>query len=166
MQLEELADELSETSEKFGASICEEFSHTFVTIWFASISVKAAEAWDAWNRPDPDLPRKLRNSNKKPENDPNFEEHLPGFLKKGLEERPDAELPSALRLLKYKSSVSVKRLAAAELRTSNEELAAEVRQRLMVVDWLNVALTRLIDLSTLRQLAFDCQHPADGRDCR
>lgn len=90
---------MSETSEKFGESMFKRiFSHSCDHLGSSLfVSVKAAERWDAWNRP-------------------------------GLEERPDYDLPSALRL-KYKNSVSVKRLAAAELRTtSNTELAAEVRQ--------------------------------------
>jgi hypothetical protein len=41
----------------------------------------------------------------------------------GQAERPDADLPSALRLMKYKQSTSIKRLAASELRPKNPRLA-------------------------------------------
>jgi len=108
-ELEELADEISETSEKF---------------------VKAAEYFDAWGRPDPELPHKLREEEdaKKRMVDPNYEAHLGEMMKKGLQERSDYDLPSQLRLLKYKQSADVQRLAASEMRavTPNCELAAEL----------------------------------------
>ena len=59
--------------------------------------------------------------------DPNYEAHLQGFLKKGsTEDRSDPELPSALRLMKFKNSAAVKRLAAEELKTSNPILSETV----------------------------------------
>lgn len=103
-ELDELAAEMEETSEKFAA---------------------LAETWDAWGRPDPDLPSQLREK-AMPKVDPNFEEHLPEMLKKGMQDRPDPELPSSLRLLKYKQSASKKRLAANELKAINPALAEEV----------------------------------------
>jgi len=61
--------------------------------------------------------------------DPNFEAHLSDFLGKGMQERPNSDLPSALRLMKFKNSAGVKRLAAQELKTSNPALSQTVRQR-------------------------------------
>eukprot|EP01041_Mallomonas_annulata_P003217 gene3218-6362_t len=108
-ELDELADELTETSEKF---------------------VSAAMYWDAWGRPDPELPHNLREEREAERRkvDPNYEAHLESMMAKGSEERPDPELPSQLRMLKYKQSAAVQRLAATQLRqtTANVELAAEM----------------------------------------
>jgi hypothetical protein len=103
-ELDELAIEMEETSEKFAL---------------------LAETWDAWGRPDPDLPRQLREK-VMPTIDPNFEEHLPEMLKKGMQDRPDPQMPSAIRLLKYKQTAAKKRLAAAELKKINPALAEEL----------------------------------------
>jgi hypothetical protein len=59
--------------------------------------------------------------------DPNFEAHLGAMLKKGLEERPSADLGAELRS-RYKSIAGIKREAAKELLSINTELAAEVRR--------------------------------------
>jgi len=116
VEMDELADELDETTEKF---------------------VLAATQWDAWSRPSPDLPRELRAKSdlENVTTDPNFEAHLSDFLSKGLMERPNSDLPSALRLMKFKNTANVKRLAAKELKTSNpilsetlEEMALEIEE--------------------------------------
>ena len=87
--------------------------------------------WDAWSRPDPELPSKLRQENKA-ETDPNFEAHLNQMFLKGRGERTDYDLPSTLRLLKYKNMASVQKLAAKALRSNNNaELAAEVSSTLV-----------------------------------
>eukprot|EP01039_Chlorochromonas_danica_P009171 gene9171-10124_t len=106
-ELEEIADELDDTREKF---------------------VEAALAWDAWNRPSPDLPRQLRaeadlhDMTNQP--DPNYEANLEKFLKAGSSyERPSPDLPSDLRILKLRNMAQVKRLAAKELRTKNIDSA-------------------------------------------
>jgi hypothetical protein len=84
--------------------------------------VSAALAWDAWSRPSPDLPKQLRSKAdaiKSASQDPNYEAHLKDFMKKGQEERPSYDLPSELRMLKYKNMAAVKRIAANELRSKN-----------------------------------------------
>jgi len=119
-ELEELADELQESHEKF---------------------VEAALAWDAWNRPSPDLPKELRAAAEKEKitstPDPNFAAHIGGFLKAGSAERPSYDLPSELRLSKYKKMAEVKRVAAKELKSKNinpalaeelDDLAAEIEE--------------------------------------
>jgi hypothetical protein len=84
-ELEELADELIETSENFTA---------------------AASTWDAWGRPDPELASQLRakaelSADKGTSSEPNFVAHLPDLMKKGVaDNRPAPDLPSELRLLK------------------------------------------------------------------
>lgn len=108
-ELEEMALEMSETSEKF---------------------VSIALEWDAWGRPDPELPNQLRQA--KEVFDPNFEANKAKFMSAGRKDnRPDYDLPSELRMLKYKNVANVKRLAANEIRkqgTSNEELAKELEE--------------------------------------
>lgn len=74
-----------------------------------------------------DLARDLRAA-EEVKKDPNFESHLGGFMKAGSAERPDYDLPSTLRLLKYKHSVGVKRLAASELREKNPQLSEELAE--------------------------------------
>ena len=60
-ELEEIADEMLETKEKF---------------------IALSTQWDAWGRPDPDLAVKLRDSfNAKNTEDPNFAEHKGAFMK-------------------------------------------------------------------------------------
>jgi hypothetical protein len=92
--------------------------------------VALAATWNAWTRPSPDLAHDLRveADSEKRKIDPNFEAHLPDMLKKGASERPSYDLPSELRLLKFKNMASVKRLAAKAIREVGEnlELAAEV----------------------------------------
>jgi hypothetical protein len=120
-ELEEIADELKDTQEKF---------------------VQVALEWDAWSRPDPNLPNNLRKKfedSKKDLEDPNFAAHVAGFLKRGKESnRPSPELPSDLRMMKYKQSASVKRLAANELRKSksseNLALAEELEDMAIEID--------------------------------
>jgi hypothetical protein len=119
-ELEEIADELQESHENF---------------------VAAAIAWDAWNRPSPDLPRELRANAEKEKiigtQDPNFAAHVSDFMKAGTAERPSPDLPSELRMLKYKNMASVKRIAAKELKSKNinpalaeelDDLAAEMEE--------------------------------------
>ena len=105
-ELEELADELKDTHEQF---------------------VQVALHYDAWSRPDPALPTKLREKFA-PTIDPNYEENLKKFMTRGQEDnRPEPDLPNSLRLLKYSNIAKVKRIAASELRkTNNSELAAEL----------------------------------------
>ena len=105
-ELEELANEVEETSESF---------------------VNLAATWDAWHRPDPNLPSQLRAAKQSP--DPNFESHLKDMYLKGKsDDRPSPNLPSELRLMKYKNMANVQKLAAKVLRDSqqNAELAAEL----------------------------------------
>jgi len=126
-ELEEIADELESTHEKF---------------------VQAAMAWDAWNRPDPNLPRELRDKFdlEKRMQDPNFDEHLGEFMKKGLAERPDPTLPSELRMMKYKQAASVKRIAAKELKaTGNSELAAELDE---IADEIEESHSRFVEMAS------------------
>lgn len=59
------------------------------------------------------------------EMDPNFEEHLPGMMRAGSQERPSYDLASELRQ-KYKRIQEKKRQAATSLKTINPELAIEV----------------------------------------
>ncbi len=95
-ELEEIADDLNDTHEKF---------------------VALSESWDSWNRPDPDLARKLRQEAEAQKNkDPNFIANLPKMIAKGSAERPSSDLPSELRLLKYKQMASVKRIASQEIK--------------------------------------------------
>ncbi|KAJ1432758.1 hypothetical protein B484DRAFT_447626 [Ochromonadaceae sp. CCMP2298] len=97
-ELEEIADEMKETHERF---------------------VKAAMTYDAWNRPDPELPHQLRVQAElaKSQQDPNFAEHLEGFLAAGrAEDRPSPEIASELRTMTYSKPSGVKRKAALELR--------------------------------------------------
>jgi hypothetical protein len=133
-ELEELADELLETTEKF---------------------VAAAETWDAWGRPSPDLASDLRAKaelgKRGTSSDPNFVAHLPDLMKQGAsDDRPAPDLPSELRMLKYKNSASVKRLAASELKkvNNNSELAAELEE---IADEIEESHLRFVELSnTLR----------------
>lgn len=89
-------------------------------------------SYDAWNRPDPQLPQKLRDQKEYATTrmqDPNFEEHLESLLKVGAnEDRPSPDLPSDLRMMKLKKRAEVKRRAATELRKiePNAALAEEV----------------------------------------
>lgn len=108
-ELEELADELAETQEKF---------------------IALSTTWNAWNRPDPNLAQQLRDSyNARNTQDPNFEANLAKFMAAGRSpERPDPEVPSRLRLLKYKQGAEVKRLAAKEVRRENPALADELEE--------------------------------------
>ena len=97
--------------------------------------VQAALEWDAWGRPSPTLASELR-AKQDLENiktDPNYEAHLKEFLNKGKDERPDPELPSALRLMKFKNSAAVKRLAAEELKSTNPKLAQTVRNYIISI---------------------------------
>jgi hypothetical protein len=120
-ELEEIADELKETNEKF---------------------VQVALVWDAWNRPDPSLPKQLRrkyDEMQKDLEDPNFAAHVNKFMEKGNDKkRPDPELPSELRMMKYKSAAGVKRLAATELRktktSENVALAEELEDMADEID--------------------------------
>ena len=103
--MEELADELMEAQEKFVA--------------LASLHNEAVRG----TRPPVDLPQALRTA-QAAGSDPNYATHLADFLRRGAaEDRPDYDLPSALRMVKYKNSASVKRLAADELRPKNPKLA-------------------------------------------
>lgn len=107
-ELEELADELKETHEQF---------------------VQVALHYDAWSRPDPNLPGQLR-AKFSPSIDPNYEENLKKFMQKGKEDLSLPDLPSQLRLKKFANMAKVKRIAAKELRETNIrdnlELAAEL----------------------------------------
>ena len=88
-----------------------------------------AQDWDSRGRPSPELPNMLRDK-AYPSIDPNYEEHLPDMLKAGSQERPSYDLPSELRMLKYKQSASVKKMAATELKKmpENAALAAEMEE--------------------------------------
>jgi len=104
-ELEEIADELAETSEKF---------------------VSLSQTWDAWNRPDPDLAKKLRQQyERKKEAEEEHEDALRDMTK-GTIERSDPNLPSTLRMMKYKNTAEVKRMAAKEVRGKDPKLAEEL----------------------------------------
>lgn len=124
-ELEEIADELAETSEKF---------------------VEAAMFYDAWNRPSPDIAQKLRDFKElttKP--DPNYEAHKESLIAAGLSpDRTSPDLPSELRLLKYKQSASVNRIAAKEIRPVNKELAAEMDE---IADELEESHERFVKMA-------------------
>lgn len=116
----ELSEELSEL-----AAEMDDTSHRFV---------ESAENWDAWDRPDPELPNQLRAkafpAQGSDETDPNYAEHLEEFLTKGRAERPDPDYPTELRRVKEKAAAA-KRAGAVELRkvaTRNEALAAELEE--------------------------------------
>ena len=107
-ELEEIADDLNDTHEKF---------------------VALSESWDSWNRPDPDIARKLRQeAEAKKTTDPNFIAHLPQMMAKGSSDRPSADLPSELRMLKYKQMASVKRIASQQIKNikGSEKLSQEL----------------------------------------
>jgi len=126
-ELEELALEMSETSEKF---------------------VAVAMEWDAWGRPSPDLPKELRES-KQSSGDPTFDENKKRLMAAGLAERPSSELPSELRLMKYKNMASVKRLAAKEIRAQgggNEELARELEEIATEIDESHDNFVKIADM--------------------
>ena len=123
-ELEELAAELEESSENF---------------------VNLATTWDAWNRPSPDLPRELRKQKDINAVDPNFEAHLAAMYLKGKndQDRSSPNLPSELRMLKYKNMAKVQQLAAKTLREGdNKELAVEVSSNIYHhVDFFMITLT-------------------------
>ena len=103
-ELEEIADELMDTHEKF---------------------VTLSTTWDAWSRPDPNLPSKLRAQyDRKVE----MLDEAEDYGKKSVVERPDPNLPSTLRMLKYKQGAEVKRMAAKEVRTKDPALADELEE--------------------------------------
>ncbi len=121
-ELEELAEEMAETTERF-----------------AAVAINS----DGKNRPDPDLPHQLREAQKYKMNaasiraekykshpdfeDPNFDEHLPDMMKVGSSaDRPDYELPRTLRMLKQSSTVEKR--AAVEIRPLNAVLAEELSE--------------------------------------
>lgn len=107
-ELEEIADELSDTHEKF---------------------VTLSQTWDAWNRPDPNLPNKMRAQyERKVEMQDEQSEHMKEYMSKGRMERPDPALPSTLRMMKYKQSAEVKRMAAKEVRAKSPALADELEE--------------------------------------
>lgn len=109
-ELEEIADDLNDTHEKF---------------------VALSESWDSWNRPDPDIARKLRQeAEAKKTTDPNFIAHLPQMMAKGSSDRPSADLPSELRMLKYKQMASVKRIASQQIKNikGSEKLSQELAE--------------------------------------
>lgn len=104
-----------------------------------------AQTWDAWNRPDPNLASNLRQSKQK--EDPNFQANLPQMLLVGKDEnRPSSELPSELRLLRYKNMASVKRIAANHLNKQggNEELARELEE---MADEIEESHQRFVDMA-------------------
>ena len=141
-ELEEIAAEMKETAEKF---------------------VLAAETWNAWGRPSPDLPSELRlqQKNLKGEStDPNFLANLPGMLKKGQGPRPDVDLPSELRLMKYKNMAGVKRLAASALKTTNPELAAELDE---IADEIEEAHWRFVEMSNSMKAQEDSNNSVSNR---
>ena len=141
--MEELATELDETKEYFGKYIIYHKTPFYQLNTCYDISVNMVGRWDAWSRPDPELPSKLRQENKA-ETDPNFEANLNKMFLKGRGERTDYDLPSTLRLLKYKNMASVQKLAAKDLRANNNaELAAEVSFTLV---YLTYAYTILIHM--------------------
>ena len=88
--------------------------------------------WDSWGtRASPDLGSELREKERGTTNDPNFVDNLPRFMGAGLKERETPDLPSELRLVKYKNMAGVKRIAASELRQAGPaytELAFEVNE--------------------------------------
>lgn len=101
--MEELAQEIEETTETF---------------------INLATQWDAWNRPSPDLAKELRANKSVQSPDPNFEAHLKDIYRKGrAEDRASPDLPSELRMMKYKNMANVQKLAAKILKEVNPELA-------------------------------------------
>ena len=142
IELQEIADEMKETAEKF---------------------VKAAETWDAWGRPSPDLGSDLRLKQKQlkgESSDPNFLANLPDMLKKGQGPRPDYDLPSELRLMKYKNMAGVKRLAANALKTTNAELAAELDE---IADEIEEAHWRFVEMSNSMKAQDDSAKSVSNR---
>jgi len=132
-ELEEIADDLNDTHEKF---------------------VNAALYWDAWSRPDPDLPRELRKKDdekKKDLADPNFASNLSKFMSAAKNDRESPDLPSELRMMKYKQSADVKRLAAKELKRTpgNEKMAEEL---LDIADEIEESHSKFVEMvNTMRE---------------
>lgn len=107
-ELEEIADELMDTHDKF---------------------VKLSTTWDSWNRPDPNLPSKLRSEyDRKVEMADEAAEGYGKLLGASADGRPDPSLPSQLRMLKYKQGAEVKRMAAKEVRPKDPALADELEE--------------------------------------
>lgn len=90
-----------------------------------------------------DLAKELRTA-EETRKDPNFESHLASFMQVGSAERPDYDLPSTLRLLKYKQSVGVKRLAAAELRAKNPQLSEALEE---IADEMEDSHQRFVEMA-------------------
>lgn len=90
-----------------------------------------------------DLAKELRTA-EETRKDPNFESHLASFMQAGSAERPDYDLPSTLRLLKYKQSVGVKRLAAAELRVKNPQLSEALEE---IADEMEDSHQRFVEMA-------------------
>ena len=103
VELEELADELEETHERFGErKLNYEYQITprltVKTPFESDLIVQTALWWDAWARPSPDLGSELREKERGTKNDPNFVDNLPRFMAAGLsEDRTTPDLPSDLR---------------------------------------------------------------------
>ena len=122
-----MADEINETHERF---------------------VQLAGTYDAWHRPDPDLPHQLRQKEeerKKDLADPNYEAHVKDFMKKGQsEDRPDPDLPSSLRMMRYKYKANVKKLAAQELAEINPALAEELSEMAVEMEESHEQFERMV----------------------
>jgi hypothetical protein len=99
--------------------------------------VQLSTTWDAWSRPDPNLPNKLRKEyDRKVEMaDEAADEYASRTVVGGVgADRPDPNLPSQLRMLKYKQGAEIKRMAAKEVREKDPELAAELEEMADEID--------------------------------
>ena len=79
--------------------------------------------------------RRKEEERKKDTADPNYAAHLPAMLKAGSsEDRPSPTMPSELRLMKYKQTAAVKKLAAKDLEKINPALAEELSDMALEIE--------------------------------
>jgi hypothetical protein len=77
--------------------------------------------------------------------DPNYEAHVKDFMKKGQsEDRPDPDLPSSLRMMRYKYKANVKKLAAQELAEINPALAEELSEMAVEMEESHEQFERMV----------------------
>merc|ERR1719197_1391234 len=79
--------------------------------------------------------------------------HLPTLLRKGLDERPDPDIAQQMRK-KYKIIENTKRKAAADLKSINPELAAELEE---LADEINETHEKFVQLAG----TYDAWHRPD-----
>ena len=83
------------------------------------VTVRLAETWNVWSRPSPDQSKEMRE---------NTSSSAVELLQRARLERPDYELPSELRVLKYKHMVEVEKMTATVLKKAGAENYALAEQ--------------------------------------